>query len=130
MPPEIIAKYLGEVEAVLQSLKDCHLEKYEEEILTSQRANLRVRIRFSKGQLLELNEAVIVDGGSLKHLSYRYHFQGKNNKLIFRYDNTPHFPDLETFPHHKHLPNQVMPTEKPSITEVINEIKEYLSTRR
>jgi hypothetical protein len=126
MPPEILSKYLDEVEAALQSLKDCHFEKYEEEILTSRRANLRVRVRFSKGQLFELNEAVIVDGEILKHLSYRYHFQDKSNQLIFRYDNTPHFPKLETFPHHKHLPKQVIAAEKPSVTEIIREIVENL----
>ena len=128
MPPEILSKYLDEVEAALQSLKDCHFEKYEEEILTSQRANLRIRVRFSKGQLLELNEAVTVEDENLKHLAYRYHFQDENNQLIFRYDNTPHFPNLETFPHHKHLPKEVTSAHKPSITETIREIKEYLST--
>ncbi|MFZ4556262.1 MAG: toxin-antitoxin system TumE family protein [Pseudanabaena sp.] len=28
------------------------------------------------------------------------------------YDNTPHFPDLSSFPHHKHLPNQVIASEQ------------------
>lgn len=29
-------------------------------------------------------------------------FDGKNGKIIFRYDNAPHH-DISTFPHHKHL---------------------------
>jgi len=124
---EILSNYLTNVETALQSLKNCHFEKYEEEILTSNRANLRVRVRFSTGQLLELNEAVTVDSGNLEHLSYRYHLQDKDNKLLIRYDNTPHFQNLKTFPHHKHLPNGVTAAEKPPITEFIQEIKKYFS---
>ena len=40
--------------------------------------------------------------GHIDHLLYRYHFQDKNNDLIFRYVNTPHFPGLNTYPNHKH----------------------------
>ncbi|MFQ5676868.1 MAG: toxin TumE [bacterium] len=69
-----------------------------------------------------------MDSGKLEHLSYRYHFQDKNNNLIFRYDNTPHFNNLETFPHHKHLPNEVTASQRPPITEVIEEVKNNLPT--
>jgi len=44
-------------------------------------------------------------------------------KVVFRYDNTPHFPDLEGFPHHKHLSDKVTGTEKPSILKVIEEAR-------
>jgi hypothetical protein len=60
MLPEILLDYLAEVEAAFQTLKTCHFEKYEEEILTSERANLRVRARFVTGHLLEFNEAVTI----------------------------------------------------------------------
>nr|WP_253881088.1 MULTISPECIES: DUF6516 family protein [Microcystis] len=39
----------------------------------------------------------------MEFLDYRYHFQDEQNNLVFRYDSTPHFPNLSTFPHHKHL---------------------------
>ena len=39
----------NDVEAALQSLPNCHFEKYEEEILTGNRTNLRIRIRFVRG---------------------------------------------------------------------------------
>ncbi|MFQ6113507.1 MAG: toxin TumE [bacterium] len=129
MPLDALTDYLAKVETSLQTLKNCHFEKYEEEILTPNRANLHVRVRFSKGHLLELNEAVIIDSGKLEHLSYRYHFQDENNTLIFRYDNTPHFPDIETFPYHKHLPNQVTSTKKPKIPDVLQEVKDYFSSK-
>ncbi len=124
MQPDTLSEYLNEVDSRVRSLQNCYIEKYEEEILTPHRANLGIRIRFSTGYLLELNEAVFINSsGELNHLSYRYHFQDKDNKLIFRYDNAPHFPNLKTFPHHKHLPNKVTDVPKPTVLEVIDEIK-------
>jgi hypothetical protein len=116
-----LAQDLGNVEAAVRGRQNANIERYEEEILSSDRINLRIRIRFANGYLLEMNEAVIVDNGLLNHLGYRYHFQDQNNRLVFRYDNTPHFPNLPSFPHHKHTPIAVEAAQKPSIIEVINE---------
>ncbi len=33
---------------------------------------------------------------------YSYHWQTKEGKMIGRWDNAPHWPDTETFPHHFH----------------------------
>ena len=73
--------------------------------------------------MLELNVAVIGEAGRPKHLGYRYHFQDEHNKLVFRYDNTPHFPILENFPHHKHIPDNVTGVVEPSILKVIDEAR-------
>ncbi len=116
-----LAQYLGNVETAVRGIQNANVERYEEEILSSDRINLRIRIRFAKGYLLEMNEAVIVENGQISHLGYRYHFQDQNNRLIFRYDDTPHFPNLPFFPHHKHTPIAVEAARQPSIIEVINE---------
>jgi hypothetical protein len=71
--------------------------------------------------LLEINEAVVADNNHIRHLGYRYHLQDGKNNLIFRYDNTPHFPELSSYPHHKHLPDKVHVSEVPDILDVINE---------
>lgn len=94
--------YLEDTETAIRNIKEGHVELYEEEILTEERLNLRIRVRFINGCLLELNEAVIIEAEKIKYLDYRYHFQNNKNNLIFRYDNTPHFPEFERFPHHKH----------------------------
>lgn len=58
---------------------------------------------------------------------YRYHFQDERSRLIFRYDNTQHFPGLKHFPHHKHLESEVTDCERPSIPEVIEEARRWLA---
>lgn len=117
---DVLLRYLEEVENAMRALHEAYVEFYEEEVLTPERANLRIRVRFYNGCLLELNESIIFQE-NLEHLGYRYHFQGKDNEIIFRYDNTPHFPDLETFPNHKHHPTGVDASEAPAILKVIDE---------
>lgn len=117
----LLSRYLDKIEAEIRKLEDVYVERYEEEILTSDRINLRIRVRFKTGNLFELNEAVIIEGDQLERLNYRYHFQDRQNNLIFRYDNTPHFPDLENFPHHKHLRDGIMSSEEPTVAGVIEE---------
>ena len=118
---EALRTYLKDVEKAILSLNDAYIERYEEEILTQERTNLRIRVRFQRGYLLELNEAVIVHLASIEHLSYRYHLQDAEHHLVFRYDDTPHFPKLKSFPHHKHEDDIVIESIKPSIIQVIAE---------
>lgn len=118
---DILSRYLEDIEAVVKRLEGAYVERYEEEILASNRISVRIRIRFITGYLFELNEAAIVEANQFRRLNYRYHFQDRQNNLVFRYDNTPHFPDLESFPHHKHLRNNVVSSEEPSVIKVIEE---------
>ena len=127
MLPKILFNYLDRVEREIVQCNKAYIENYDEEILSSSRVNLRLRLRFSQNHLLEINEAIIVQDKSLKFFAYRYHFQDANNQLIFRYDSTPHFPNLPNFPYHKHLPNDVIDADKPDITLVIMEVRGILS---
>ncbi len=119
-----ISAYFSSIELVVQRLERAYVERYEEEAIASDRANLRIRIRFRDGHMLEMNEAVVAVGRRVEHLAYRYHCQDESANLIFRYDNTPHFRDIETFPHHKHLPEGVTAANHPSILGVIEEANE------
>ncbi|WP_295408392.1 toxin TumE [uncultured Thiocystis sp.] len=118
---ERLADYLQGVETSLAGLNDVEFESYVEEVLSSTRANLRIRIRFDGGILLEINEAVVVESDRLDHLDYRYHCQRADASLVFRYDSTPHFPDLPGFPQHKHLPDATIPAPQPHFHEVLAE---------
>ena len=53
---------------------------------------------------------------------YRFQYMTGDGQMIFRYDNAPHHPELASFPHHKHLPNKVIPSSMPSIKDILNEI--------
>lgn len=77
----------------------------------------------------------LIDGSELKLLEYtnisrgqptvlRYRFQRQTaGKLIARWNNAPHHPEVETFPHHKHVKGDDKP--KPSrVTTLISVLKE------
>lgn len=41
---------------------------------------------------------------------------------VFVFQNVPHYPDIETYPHHKHVGDAVVPTRPPDLSEVLREI--------
>jgi Family of unknown function (DUF6516) len=123
LPHDSLERHFAEIEAAV-ALLPAYTENYVEEILTADRANLRIRLRFESGCLLEINEAVIIESGLLKTLGYRYHFQNAGSELMFRYDNTPHFPSLPSFPHHKHLRDAVIASSKPDLLDVLQEARD------
>ena len=98
---EALAAYLARVEQAILRCRSSYVERYVEEVIAPERVNLRIRLRFEQGHLLEINEAAIVEDDTLVLLDYRYHCQDDQNRLIFRYGSTPHFSNLSSFPHHK-----------------------------
>ncbi len=81
---EALAGYLDRVERAILRCSDIYVEHYIEEILTPERVILRIRIRFARRCLLEINEAVVVLENRLLPLDYRYHCQDQQNRLVFR----------------------------------------------
>ena len=118
--------YFDRVDHILESCPNVYVETYSAAILSSERANLKLRLRFYFKYLLSISEALIAIDNQVMAIDYRYHFQDEQNNLIFRYDNTPHFPDLPSFPHHKHLPNRVISCQQPNITLVMQDVMEFL----
>ena len=45
----------------------------------------------------------------------------KYDELIHRWDNTPHHPQIPTFPHHQHIDDElnVHPSEKITLYEIL-----------
>ncbi len=58
-----------------------------------------------------------------EHRKYLFHWQKNSGKLIARWDNAPYFTELNTFLHHKHLPNgEVVESHDISFDEVLKSI--------
>ncbi len=78
-------------------------------------------------------EILLVDGTELhvreyvdlEHRKYSFHWQSASAELIARWDNAPHFPDLTTFPHHRHeADGKVVESHDISFDEVMSFIQE------
>ena len=125
MSPKILQDYFDEIDQLLRNSTNIYVEDFKASFLTSERANLRLKVRFAFKYLLAVSEIIVVVDNQIEYIDYRYHFQDAQNNLIFRYDSTPHFPTLPSFPHHKHLPDQVIACKKPHIAEVLKEAIEF-----
>jgi hypothetical protein len=58
---------------------------------------LNLEIHFTDDSILYVREFVEVN-----RRKYSFHWQTNSGDLITRWDNAPHFPNISTFPHHKH----------------------------
>jgi hypothetical protein len=81
---------------------------------------LKIKADVFDGSILFINEM-----HTESFQKYSYHWQEANGNLIMRWDNKPHWPDLKTFPHHKHIgdKDKAEPSHRVSLDEVLVEIK-------
>jgi hypothetical protein len=62
----------------------------------------------------------------VQKVSYSYHYQRKDGRLIFRYDNANHRPRLP-FGNHKHLEGGgIVQSDTPQLGQVLEEIMDHL----
>lgn len=120
--------YFEQIDMLLENCPNAYIEHYNATILTDQRANLKLRLRFYFKYLLSISEALVIVDDQITAIDYRYHFQDEQNNLIFRYGNTPHFPNLSSFPHHKHFSGQVIASEKPNIAIALQDVMNFLAS--
>lgn len=85
---------------------------------------IRGDLFFTDGSRLYFRELVEVQDGIVR-LMYSYHYQDGRDRLIFRYDDTPHHPGLDGFPHHKHIASEarVEGSRPPELASVLGEIE-------
>ncbi len=93
--------FVSEVQILRRSIRDTELEKV---------LNYRYRVTLADGGFVELTERILEVGSSLEVTKYRHHWQASTGKLIKRWDNAPHHPEVDTFPDHLHdgIENQVV----------------------
>jgi hypothetical protein len=62
----------------------------------------RYRITFFDGSLLEMFERFQIVNEKLLVVKYRLHWQDAAGRLLKRWDNAAHHPQIPTHPHHVH----------------------------
>ena len=91
-------------------------------------SKFNAKLRFYDESQLEAFEALLEEYRRVVKSRYSYHYQNSEGKLIFRYDNAPHHPEVETFPHHKHVGSDenVIAAQPPDLSDVLKEIDDFL----
>lgn len=117
----VIKEYLDQLDKSLNAVPFKLLTNVQSENRGDAALYVKGEIIFADKSELHFKEYFIAIP-ALKRLAYSYHYQAHDKKLIFRYDNAEHYTEIETYPHHKHIQNEVLPSKNVDITEVINEI--------
>lgn len=117
-----LAEYFAELIQLIQALAGVRIERYEEQLLSATRGNLRLRLRFADQALLDISEAVVCTTGTLQWFSYRYHYQEPSG-LVLRYDNAPRHSEVVTHPDHEHVGEAVLASSHPTIAQVLLEVQ-------
>jgi len=65
-------------------------------------AELSFTLEFRSGDLLIVVERYTLSAFTLEIDHYNYLYVDSSNKPIVSYDNSPHHPEVSSFPHHKH----------------------------
>ena len=86
---------------------------------------IKIKAELINGELLFIRE--FVDD---KERNYSYHLQNRNGELIARWDNAPHHPDLYTFPHHKHLKENIFENTNIDCYSILQEIEKILIKKK
>jgi len=74
---------------------------------------------------LHFAEYVITEP-DVHRLKYRYHLQSAEKKLLARWDNAPHHPEVSSHPHHLHLADSVKESEPMDIQRVLRSLVRFL----
>jgi hypothetical protein len=124
----LIEDYFQQVAALIAASDIVHSSSLTYDKRSATIGFLRGDIYFLDGSLLHLREFVNVEHGIERYM-YAYHYQRSNGALVFRYDNSPHFPTLSTFPHHKHESNEtnVIASSAPELQTILAEIQRVIS---
>lgn len=85
---------------------------------------IKATVTLKDGYTLQISES---SGPDFRR--YSYHLQ-KGNEMAKRWDNSPHWKDLKTFPFHVHQRNDLRPKESPEvfIEDVLREVEKLLSS--
>lgn len=75
--------------------------------------HIHLIINFNDLSILSVFEKYFLDTGNLR---YGYHWRTSENKTLYRWDNSPYFPDFSTYPFHRHIGEQEIAESFPKVS--------------
>jgi hypothetical protein len=122
--------YLATIKAALTRSPVVQEWQIVNEMALSDRGHFRVRLILANGDFVEASEFFYIRNDGIEQQRYRYQWMdAQQQQLKKRWDNAPHFPDVETFPHHVHVNQEdnVLPSQMFGIPGLITLLEQELS---
>ena len=126
----MIEEYFEAVKALLQSLPLSQSPEVDYDYRDRETGFLKGDLVFKDGSRLDFREFVQVKlGHPIHRYMYAFQYMDAGGALIFRYDDTKHFPNLPAAPHHKHVgENDVIAADSPDLQSVLKEIEALIKS--
>ena len=109
----------GVLKLYSEIIKDYDIKKFR---TVEDSTELVLTITFIDDSLLYVRDYVF-DGTDRK---YSFHWQDRDSNLIIRWDNQPHWRDIETFPHHCHIEGGVKASSVRNLESVLKVVSERI----
>lgn len=127
---KVLKKFVEEIDAAITSspiVLSSNIQKYFGPHNT---VYLKGSLTLVDSSVLDIAIFITKSHNTLVIDKYRLHYMNSNQDMIFRYDNSPHHAEIDTYPHHKHLPGRVVRATMPSLTDVLYEISAIIVESR
>lgn len=123
----MLHRYLSRLYDMVHSRGEIKVEHIQVKRRARLYGRIEGRLRFYDGSTLIFGENLELDENrEINKVYYKYQYQRADGTLIFRYDNTPHHPDIVTYPDHLHVGERIEATEPPDLGDVLRQIDELL----
>lgn len=125
----ISQNYINKIKEILNTSKIIETVEIVKEKAIQDQGYFRAKITLKNGDFLEVAEFFKIENKQCISADYRYQWMNVNKeKLIKRWDNVKHFPDLANFPHHVHISDEsiVKPSKLRSTIEIISLIEQKI----
>jgi len=119
----VIKRFIENIEKAIASSSIVLSSNIQKHFIPDGRAvYLKGSLVFVDSSILEIAMFVSETRDAVKVEKYRLHYIKSNGQMLFRYDNAPHHPEITSYPHHKHTPDNIIPSAEPSLKDVMKEI--------
>lgn len=122
----MLNRYLHRLYDTIISRGYVEIERLDFDELSGRQGIIEGRLKFHDGSLLDFDEVIIFRNEQIIKLRYAYHYQKESGKVILRYDNAPHYSNILTYPHHKHVGSAVEPAQVLDLSEILREIEQLI----
>lgn len=118
------AYYASVQKAILNAPHVIHSEISFDEV-SEEECYIRGTLTLTGGYELHIAEYVITQP-EIKRLKYRFHLQSADEKMIARWDNAAHHPEIKSHPDHLHVGENLKASPPMNIPDVLMAVLPFL----
>ena len=124
-----VIDYFSEIQSLIRSSIFVENVDVEYEVKSRSIGIVHGILGMLDGSTLQFMELINIKRDKVIHLKYRFHLMNVNDEMVFRCDNSPHHPEIATYPHHKHVKGEKVPrrSKEVGLKDVLLEIEEMIS---